>query len=98
MISGKVNYFRNKYQITNPDYVTSTDKIDYVAKNVPKYKLTKGINEKKYRSICEQVIKNLPIIEDWLNKDFLKSNNLGGMSQFKDYIIQMIAKILNLKP
>ena len=42
-----------------------------------KYKLTKGINEKKYRSISEQIIKNLPI-KDWLNEDFLKSNNLGG--------------------
>ncbi len=81
VISGKVNYFRNKYQITNPDYVTSTEKINYVAKNVPKYKLTKGINEKKYRSISEQVIKDLPIIKDWLNEDFLKSNNLEGWNE-----------------
>ena len=81
VISGKINHFRNKYQITNPEYVTSTDKISYVAKNIPKYKLTKGINEKKYRSISEQVTKNLPLIEDWLNKDFLKLNNLEGWNE-----------------
>ena len=46
VISGKVNFFNKNYQITNPDYVTSLDKEEYVAKNIPKYNLTKGINEK----------------------------------------------------
>ena len=48
IISGKINFFNKKYQITNPDYVTKLDKQDYVIKNIPKYNLTKGINEKKY--------------------------------------------------
>ena len=76
IISGKVNFYNNKYQITNPDYVANLDKKDYVVKNIPKYSLTKGINEKKYRSISEQVTNNLPIIEDWLENDFLKKNKL----------------------
>ena len=76
IISGKVNYFNKKYQITNPDYVTSIDKQEYVIKNIPKYNLTKGINEKKYRLISEQVINDLPIINDWLDKDFISKNNL----------------------
>ncbi len=76
VISGKINFFRNNYQITNPDYVTNLEKQNYVVKNIPKYKLTKGINEKKYRSIIDQVTQNLPIVEDWLNDDFIKENNL----------------------
>ena len=40
--------------------------------------MTKGINEKKYRSIAEQVTQNLPTIKDWLSEEFLKSNNLSG--------------------
>ena len=75
IVSGKINYFNKKYQITNPDYVTSTENQSYVIKNIPKYSLTKGINEKKYRSICEKVINNLPIIEDWLNINFIEENN-----------------------
>ena len=75
IISGKVNYFNKKYQMTNPDYVTSLDNQEYVIKNIPKYSLTKGINEKKYRSISEQVINNLPNIDDWLDQDFIKKNN-----------------------
>ncbi len=76
IISGKVNLYNNKYQISNPDYVTSLDKKNYVVKNIPKYSLTKGINEKKYRSISEQVTNNLPLIDDWLENDFLKKNKM----------------------
>ena len=76
IISGKVSFFGKKYQITNPDYVTTLENQEYVIKNIPKYNLTKGINEKKYRSICDQVIKDIPKIDDWLNEDFIKKNNL----------------------
>ena len=75
IISGKINFFNNKYQITNPDYVTTLENQDYIIKNIPKYNLTKGINEKKYRVISDQIIKNIPIIEDWLDQDFIKKNN-----------------------
>ena len=81
IISGKINFFNNKYQITNPDYVTTLEKQEYVIKNIPKYNLTKGINEKKYRSISEQVINNLPNIEDWLSIDFIKKNNLVNWNE-----------------
>ena len=81
IVSGRVNYFRNKYQITNPDYVTSVENQSYVAKNIPKYNLTKGINEKKYRIICEQAINNLPKIRDWLSDQFIKSNRMIGWNE-----------------
>ena len=72
IISGKINYFNKKYQITNPDYVTTLENQNYVVKNIPKYNLTKGINEKKYRSISEQIINSIPNINDWLDIDFIK--------------------------
>ena len=78
IISGKVIYFNKKYQITNPDYVTTLENQDFVIKNIPKYNLTKGINEKKYRQISEQVIDKIPEIEDWLDEDFILKNNLCG--------------------
>ena len=81
IISGKVNFFRNKYQITNPDYVANAENKDYVVKNIPKYRLTKGLNEKKYRSISEQVINNLPKIDDWLDEDFIKKNKLQNWNK-----------------
>ncbi|MEC7143585.1 MAG: ATP-dependent DNA helicase RecG [Pseudomonadota bacterium] len=76
IISGKVNFFNKKYQMTNPDYVTSVENQEYVIKNIPKYSLTKGINEKKYRYISDQVIKNLPIVDDWLDTNFIEKNKM----------------------
>jgi ATP-dependent DNA helicase RecG len=81
IISGKINYFNKKYQMTNPDYVTTLDKQEYVVKNIPKYNLTKGINEKKYRLISEQIINNIPDISDWLDNNFIKKNNLLNWNQ-----------------
>ena len=75
VISGKISFFNKKYQITNPDYVTSPEKEEYVKQIIPKYSLTKGINEKKYRIISEQVINNLPDINEWYESHFLKKNN-----------------------
>ena len=81
VVSGKVNYFNKKYQITNPDYVTALENQEYVAKSIPKYNLTKGINEKKYRNISEQVINDLPKIDDWLDKNFIKENKLTNWNE-----------------
>ena len=76
VVSGKINFFRNRFQITNPDYVTNIENESFVTKKIPKYNLTKGINEKKYRFISEQVTNNLPYIEDWLDSSFIKKNSL----------------------
>ena len=81
IISGKINFFNKKYQITNPDYVTTIENKDFVVTNIPKYNLTKGINEKKYRAISDQVIKNIPKIEDWLDEKYIKMNNLANWNQ-----------------
>ena len=72
VVSGKINYFRNKYQITNPSYVTNAENLDKVKKIIPKYSLTEGLNEKTYRNIIERVIKQIPPIDEWHEDIFLK--------------------------
>ena len=78
IISGKVNYFNKKYQITNPQYIVPENQEGYVNKIIPKYSLTEGITEKIYRKIIDQVIKNIPNLLEWHNKDILKK--LGNVS------------------
>ncbi len=81
VISGKVNFFRNIYQITNPDYVADLENIDFVAKNIPKYNLTEGITEKKYRLISEKIFSKIPLVDDWLDESFIDSNNLSNWNK-----------------
>jgi len=75
IVSGKINFFKGKYQITNPDYVTTVDNKDYVQKIIPKYSLTEGLTEKSYRKIIEQVLLDLPKLDEWHEMEFLKKMN-----------------------
>ncbi len=81
LISGKINFYKGKYQITNPSYITSVDKIDYVKKNIPKYSLTEGLNEKFYRKIIEKVINNLPHLDEWHDEEILKKFGFSSWNE-----------------
>ena len=75
IVSGKINYYKKKYQITNPEYITTLEKINYVKKIIPKYSLTEGINEKAYRKIIEQVLIDLPDLDEWHDNSFIEKMN-----------------------
>ncbi|MBD1140131.1 ATP-dependent DNA helicase RecG [Pelagibacterales bacterium SAG-MED38] len=72
-ISGKIKYFRNKYQLTNPKYISEDSSI--IKQKHNSYSLTEGISEKVYNKIILQIINNLPEIEEWHSKDILKKFN-----------------------
>ena len=71
-LSGKVTYYKKKYQIINPTYVSSDTSL--VKKIHSKYGLTEGLSEKKYLQIIDKILKNIPNIDEWqsnyINKKF----------------------------
>ncbi len=69
-ISGKINYYKGRYQITNPTHVSND--VNSIKKIHSNYSLTDGLNEKKYLSIIEYVLKNLPDLNEWLSDGILK--------------------------
>ena len=72
-INGKINFFRNKYQITNPKYVSEDS--DLIKTKHKKYSLTEGISENVYNKIINQIINNLPDLDEWHNQEILKNFN-----------------------
>ena len=86
VVSGKITFFRNQYQITNPSYVEKLDRIDYVKKIIPKYSLTEGLTEKKYRKIIEQVLESLNDVDEWHDKKIIKKMKF---SSWKESIISI---------
>jgi ATP-dependent DNA helicase RecG len=83
-ISGKISYFKNKYQITNPTYISKNSSLIETVHN--KYSLTEGITEKTYNKIINQIIKNLPILKEWHDKNILKK---FGNEPWNDSIIKL---------
>ncbi len=69
-ISGKVSRFRNKYQITNPKYISEDATL--VKDKHNKYSLTDGISEKVYNKIINQILSNIPKLDEWHEKNILK--------------------------
>ena len=95
VISGKVNYFKKKYQITNPAYVVPIEREGYVNKIIPKYSLTEGLTEKIYRKLIEQVLEKVTNLSEWHSKEIL--NKIGNVSWSKSifYLHEKKAKDLN---
>ena len=75
-ISGKIKYFRNKYQLTNPKYISEDSSI--IKQKHNNYPLTEGLTEKVYNKIILQIIKNLPEIDEWHSNNILKKFNYVG--------------------
>ena len=101
-ISGKIKYFRNKYQLTNPKYVSEDSSI--IKQKHSSYSLTEGISEKVYNKMILQIINNLPQIDEWHSKDILKKfDNISwndsikelhkpeNIAKFKDNFYQRLA-------
>ena len=72
-INGKINFFRNKYQITNPKYISEDSNL--IKTKHKKYSLTEGISENVYNKIINQIINNLPDLDEWHNQEILKNFN-----------------------
>ena len=73
-MSGKIGYFKNKYQLINPKYVSEDSSL--IKKKHNTYSLTEGISEKIYNKIINQIIKDLPILNEWHSKYILKKFNI----------------------
>ena len=78
-ISGKVSNYKGRYQITNPTYISQDSALVETVDN--KYSLTEGITEKTYNKIINQILKNLPTLHEWHNRETLKIFNNESWNQ-----------------
>ncbi len=70
VISGKIGYFKKRYQITNPTHISINS--SSIKKIFLNYSLTEGINQKLYTKVIEKVLNNLPDLNEWLSNRVLK--------------------------
>ena len=70
-ISGKISNYKGRYQLTNPTYISEDSSLIETINN--KYSLTDGITEKNYNKIINQILKNLPRLDEWHDREILKN-------------------------
>tara|TARA_B100000902_G_scaffold360270_1_gene376765 strand:+ start:336 stop:2387 length:2052 start_codon:yes stop_codon:yes gene_type:complete len=82
-ISGKIGFFRNKYQLTNPKYLSEDSSL--IKQKHNSYSLTEGISEKIYNNIINQIILKLPILNEWHSENILKKfDNISWNEAIKE--------------
>ena len=82
-ISGKVSNFRNKYQITNPKYISENE--DLIKTKHNEYSLTEGISQNIYNKIINQILLNLPDLKEWHKQHISKKfNNISWNEAIKE--------------
>ena len=69
-ISGKISRYKEKYQITNPTYISKDSSLIETVHN--KYSLTEGITEKSYNKIITQILAKLPKLNEWHDDKILE--------------------------
>ena len=84
IITGKVGFYKNKYQLVNPTLVSKNN--NNILEDQNKYSLTEGLSLKKYNGIINKVLTKLPNLDEWHSKEVLKKfNNV----RWKDSIIRI---------
>ena len=81
VISGKVNYYKNQYQITNPTYIEPKNNKEKITKIFPKYSLTEGLKDKIYRNLISKVLEQINNFDDWHTETFLKRNRFNSFKK-----------------
>ena len=81
IVSGKINYYKKNYQITNPTYIKELNSNKKITKIFPKYSLTEGLNEKIYRNIIHKVLQSFDEGDEWYSDNFLKENSFNKLQK-----------------
>ena len=82
-ISGKIARYKNKYQLTNPKYISEDSTL--IKKKHNSYSLTEGISEKTYDKIINQIINKLTNLDEWHSTNILKRfENISWKESIKE--------------
>ena len=72
MVSGKLEFFRNKFQITHPTNIENVTEIQLLREKEAVYSLTAGLSMKNFTKISNQVLQLLPNPKEWIDEKVLK--------------------------
>ncbi len=75
MISGKLEFYKNKFQITHPTNIDNISSIQLIKEKEPVYGLTAGLNMKNFIKLSNQVLQLLPNQKEWIDEKIIKKYN-----------------------
>ncbi len=70
-ISGKLEYFKNTYQITHPSHIVEIDKLNTLKNIEPVYSLTAGLTHNIYIKTIDKILQKIPDLEEWIDEKII---------------------------
>jgi len=80
-ISGKLEFFRNNFQITHPTHITDLHDNKLIKNKEPVYNLTQGLNQRIMNKLTDQVLNNLPHLNEWIDEKILIKYNFKSWKE-----------------
>ena len=74
-ISGSVEWYNGKLQMTHPDYIVKDLDEWKIPLYEPVYPLTAGLTNKMVEFVVRNALKEIPYMDEWIDEILLKSNN-----------------------
>ena len=72
MISGKLEFFKNKFQITHPSSIENISDVQLLREKEPVYSLTAGLNMRTFIKLSNQVLQSVPDLNEWIDKTLIE--------------------------
>ena len=73
-VSGKIELFDGKRQMTHPDHIVPVQEIDDIKRVEPVYPLTEGLSSKTLSKAINTAVGLAPNLDEWMDAAFLKKN------------------------
>ncbi len=81
LVSGKLEYFRNNYQINHPSHIVKISDLKSIKDKEPIYNLTAGLNQRNISKLTNQVLEKIPELDEWISKKYINKYNFYSWSK-----------------
>ncbi|WP_343565530.1 ATP-dependent DNA helicase RecG [Kiloniella sp. b19] len=81
VISGKVERYGNRLQMTHPDHVVTPDKQDEIKRVEPVYPLTAGVTNKPLSKAISHAVSLCPEMPDWMDRGIMQKEKWPGWKE-----------------
>ena len=81
LVSGRIEHFSGKAQMTHPDYMVALDKADDLPTIEPIYPMTAGLGAKVIRKAIEDCLSQMTPLPEWINESLLKEKKWPAFTE-----------------
>lgn len=72
IVSGRIEHYRDDFQMTHPDHVVPPEEADAIRRVEPVYPMTASLSPKTLSRAIASIFEDLPTLPEWLDDAYLK--------------------------